>query len=507
MTRRRTWAAAALAAVAPCAGAAAQEAPPTTTLQLPAPLVLTGTLTVDVDGDGRLDLVLACRDPDTGRREVRVHRRRAEAPPFANEPSAPPYAVEKDVVAFCFADVDPAPGRELVLCTPEQVVAVVPGADGAQRYEVLAAHRLVWPAPDRGAVLPLAGACVDLDGDGHDDLLLPGPDGLAVLLGGRRPAPGTPCRIEPFRSALEGRSGGGAELGDDRLSFRFPLGDGDDDDDGDDRGPLLALQARAPRFLPVDADGDGRLDLVALRNGGLWCWRGDGDGAFAVVPTSPLPLPPDRLALFDPAFDVQLAKLDGDAVPDLVLTTSARRDDEIEVRVEAFRRAPDGTCEKPAKCRLRLQTLATAPQLVDADGDGVLDLVAVTVRTDRLRGLVGDSAEALDAQLNVFRGSGGSFATPALMTQIVPLPVERGGDGQPFVRVLAGQGGSPGDVLLRLGRTLVRRPLVRDGERLQLGPPANRLPLGEKARPRALLDAPGEVLVLDEHELLHVRMR
>lgn len=58
------------------ATAAAQAPRIVATLQFPAPLVLTGVLATDLDGDGVGDLVVAVRHGERGRRELRVHRGR-----------------------------------------------------------------------------------------------------------------------------------------------------------------------------------------------------------------------------------------------------------------------------------------------------------------------------------------------------------------------------------------------------------------------------------------------
>jgi len=221
------------------------------------------------------------------------------------------------------------------------------------------------------------------------------------------------------------------------------------------------------------------------------------------VSNRPLPLPGDRLSLFDPDFDVQLVDVDGDNRLDLLLTTSARRNDEIEVRIDLYRTRADGSWADKPDSRLRLQTLTMPPQLVDADGDGVLDVVAVTVRTDALRALAGDAPVAIEAQLNIFRGNGERFATPALLNQPLQLP-PRDDRRRPFLHVLAGRDGKPGQILLHQDGALLRRPLQRSGERLQLAAADRRLPVPEQAR----IDAFGadEVTVRSKRELLHVRL-
>lgn len=482
-------------------------APDVAAIQLPEHVVVTGTLLVDVDGDGRDDLVLACRDTKTKRRELRVHRRSADSPIFANAPSAPPYAVDSDVIAFTFADCTPAKGRDLVLFTAERAVAVEFGADGAPNYVPLFVHDLVWPVADPDFVLPLPNARCDFDRDGRDDLLLPATRGAALVRNDRQRVPFV---VPEWRSPLTASGNGPATIRGDEVSLRLGLGgrsgdDGSDDDDDRQSGPLVSVRTRTPLTRLVDANGDGRLDLIAVRNGRLSFGLQDENGALTMR-DSTLPLPADRLSLFDPAFDVQLVKVDGDARPDLVLTTSASRDDEIEVRIDVFPTKADLTWEPKPASRLRLKTLAQAPQLVDVDGDGNLDVVAVTVRTDALKAITGGGEPTgLEAQLNVFRGNGERFVMPALSITQLQLPTKARRGGGAFVEVTPGASGTPGAVLLRDGDVLQRRPFERDGERLVLAAPSSKLAIAADTRLDATSD--GAVLVRRDHELLHVRLR
>ena len=79
-----------LGALAAAGLAMGQNDPAIASIQVPATTVVTGVLATDVDGDGRTDLVLACRDSAPQRRELRLDLRKAGQPCFANETSKPP---------------------------------------------------------------------------------------------------------------------------------------------------------------------------------------------------------------------------------------------------------------------------------------------------------------------------------------------------------------------------------------------------------------------------------
>lgn len=488
--------------------AAVGAAQSVTTMQLSKPLELTAATAVDVDGDGSLDLVLACGEPAAKRRELRIHLRAASGVPFRGEPSRAPYALERDVVAFAFADVDARPGRELVLFTAERGVAVLPGEGVAAEYRPLFTHRVVWPAADPEAIVDLCAAVVDVDGDGRDDFVLPEPDGGRVVRQQRSDTgvsfvDAAVWRLPAWRSPLSARGGGPARLNAGEFQLRFGAGERDDEDE---RGPLVSVQTRTPPFALVDFDGDGARDVVAMRNERLWRW-GTRPEVAARATEYPLPLPEDRLTLFDPAFDVQLADVDGDRDADLLLTTSATRSGEVEVRIDLFvNQGGTAPWSERAQGRLRVQTLARPGQLVDVDGDGQLDLVATTLRTDRLRALASSGPTSLEAQLNVYRGAKARFQVPAALVHVLQLPAGKGRPTVPFLHVLPGTAGAPGALLVRSEDRVLLQPIERDGDSLRLGEPTWQLPIPAAAR--LSLPAPNarELLVLDQNEAWFVRL-
>ncbi|MCA3010117.1 MAG: VCBS repeat-containing protein [Phycisphaerales bacterium] len=475
--------------------------PTVTTIQVPEKTTITDVLECDVDGDGLLDLVLATRDDAAEKPYAQVHLRAKAGAPFSAQPSRPPLPLERDVVAFTFADVLPAPGRECVLLTPERAVAATQADDGTPVYTPLGAIQLVWPTQVRATALLLDDACLDLDGDGLDDLLLPEPDGAVVLRPGKEPlrwslpAWRVPTDLEGGNGAVSVRTDGSSP------GVSLMVADGDAEE-ARNAGPLASASFRTPAMKRLDLDGDGAFELVAVRNDKVFVAR-VRDGALQQSALA-LPLPPDRLIAFDPDFDVQLADCNGDKKADLLLTTSARRGDEVEVRVDLFLAKADGTFGDKQDSRLRVQPLAGPPQLVDCDGDGVLDLALRTVKLDGLRGLTGDAPSSLETQLTIFHGAGDRFVQPAMLATVLQIAARQDA-GQPYLRVLAGAPGQAGSVLLREDDQLQRRPLAADGRKLRLDPPDCALALQKGARLLPAAD-PKECHVRRAHELLHVRM-
>jgi hypothetical protein len=86
---------------------------------------------VDMDGDGRKDLVVAVRAQRPGlapRRELRLHPMAADGT-LATEPSLV-LPVPDDVIVYGCADVGPDAGRELILMTRSGVHSFSPRASG-----------------------------------------------------------------------------------------------------------------------------------------------------------------------------------------------------------------------------------------------------------------------------------------------------------------------------------------------------------------------------------------
>lgn len=126
----------------------------------------------------------------------------------------------------------------------------------------------------------------------------------------------------------------------------------------------IAEQVKPSALLaPADIDGDGKLDLL-LVDGQVSVWRGNGDGTFQ-APSNTLPQAGFALA-------ARPADWDGDGNPDLIVYSRLDRRTYV---ILVFRNDGAGQLLTARINDIGLNLQETI-QLSDANGDGVLDVIA-----------------------------------------------------------------------------------------------------------------------------------
>lgn len=135
----------------------------------------------DLDGDGRNDLIVPQWTAGAGR-QLLVYLQQSNNR-FPAQPSKY-IAIVPEIVAISFADIRPAAGDELLLFTGNGAFSLSSAIDG---YSGNIRPLLDWPLiaaiPDR-QVVELLPPATDINGDGHVDMLLPGPEDYGIFLGG-----------------------------------------------------------------------------------------------------------------------------------------------------------------------------------------------------------------------------------------------------------------------------------------------------------------------------------
>jgi hypothetical protein len=405
MTRRsRTLAAAAalLLVLAP-AGRAQEPAPrPLRVYKLPVGGRPHVVAVADLSGDGLRDLLVS-HDTADGRRLSLFRQRpgaRFAAP--ADQVVVPP----ADAVAFLVGDFADPPGEELALLCVDGVRRYA--RDGAalapEPARWLGAAGFVEVAP-RGALARWDGV-IDLDGDGRVDLLVPQRAGYlcAFQLADRSLGRLTALPVTPEERVM---------------SRSFPLMELD----------LAGSVRMLPRLEPADFDGDGRLDLLALRRAQLTGFLQRAPG-FAPTPTFEAEvafLRPRVLAGTSDEFErkrASFADLDGDRRADLVvLATEGTMGlfSSIKTACTVFRgRAGALYPERPDQVLL-LPGAPVRTQVADVTGDGQPDLLATTVRTD----LLGAVLDGVSLTTRLYRGVPGGFDPLPVLEDTVDVPLGR----------------------------------------------------------------------------------
>lgn len=443
------------------AGAPLQEPPPLArvcSVRMDAGWRITEVVLHDVDGDGNADLVLAtaraqakdAQARESSARRVRVHLRKSSAPSFA---AAPDLEVElpRDVVAWAISDVHADAGDELVLFSSSALFALRWRASESERFVRLAAIEFLWQRADPETAFAWQDGVVDVDGDGREDLVVPGA-GFERVLFQDRDAEGRASFERAFDLNVGEMTNAGAVTGASKsgdgaraASFRQPGGrrrvevsfDGGGlslDARAGARGKLLEIHDSVPAGQFLDWDGDGDRDALFLMPEQLLVFRQEPRGSFAPVPLAlTSPLVRDRARELDVSFEAWSRDLDSDHQADLLFSAGDRRAKEPRTQLLVFSgaRKPEQAWDSSALPLFgkdgvprQLLVLAGFARLVsvrDVDGDGKDDLVALSLKPDLLSQVRASTSDSVETELYVFRGLGGTFEKRPALSERVTL--------------------------------------------------------------------------------------
>jgi hypothetical protein len=344
--------------------------------------VLLGFALVDLDGDKRVDPVLAAArkvGPDARERFLNVYRPAPakDGQSYAYGP-ARELRVPDDVVAFGVADLLGKGKAQLVYFTARSVFAVDPQSGAPTR--VLESERVFAPlaAPDD---LPNWDGFDDLDRDGRTDLLLPALNGYHVYL-----------QKQPGKLTAAGQVIAGSSYRHDPLTRRMRRM----------RDQTSFATGRAVnRMVLADVNGDKRTDLIGMKDKDLLAFEQRADGSYLAEPSArfrlvgPRGIPFEELALdaVRPPPNIEAGDVDKDGRTDYVVPEIDVR--ELVMRLRIFLATSKGVPEQPTQI-LKLSSIGDEPELVDINGDGHLDIGVGTVRTDRLLSLAQPTVKSID---------------------------------------------------------------------------------------------------------------
>lgn len=442
----------------------------------------------DLDGDGLTDLVLALAPKGTpGRRFLAVHLGAAQG--LAQVPSMR-FELPADVVAFAIAELDPASGREFALLTPRGAYVLRPAAPEAERFLRLAELDCLWQLPDPEQLVHWSRAVADLDGDGNDDLLVPGSSGYHLLL--QRRAEGQsryetrflpllpPLPLDEGRAALRVTSAS-ANSGLE-ISLSEALG----------VTTLVSVDDQVPAPFLLDADGDRRLEVLAQDESQLQWFPGSPTGPEVQARSLASPVVVDERRALDVSFASLFGDVSGDGRLDWVLIAGDQRASKARTQILIHhQRQP--TPERPERfvstpdAVLVIDGFAGDPRLYDLNGDGRIDLSLAALRPDLLQALTQGSLDRYELEQYIYLNEGGKLSRRPVLAERLSFRSEDSLPTLEFVRDRSGDKVS--DLLWRPEAGKLRLSMVATrGERWSLNP-TPLFELGIDPRARILADS------------------
>jgi FG-GAP-like repeat len=321
----------------------------------------------DLDGDGKLDVIVGYTSgvgPAT-KRSLGIFWNRDGV--FGTAPDLALGLDESQAFGFDLADIDGQPGDELLLITPEGVLArSFRGRVPAPPVKLLE-QTTAFTRPAPGA-LPRLRIVQDLSGPGSHELLVAGPKVLGVY---KRQGNGAYVRAAEL--ALDVQAGWSAADQLRRLD-RARTGS----------VPYFRLSFSFPSLYVADVDGDGLLDVVATLEDRVAIYRQSPGFAFARAPSLSRDFAvrtPEELKEAGTSASVTVSDVDGDGVADLVVRKLVARGlASVTTTTYVFFGRKGGTyAEAPDQVLRGEGATGTDVELFDVTGDGRPDLVVPSV--------------------------------------------------------------------------------------------------------------------------------
>ncbi len=332
------------------------------------------TVQVDVDGDGKLDLLNTSIDFDANppERWVAIHRNRN-----GRFPDVPDHllAISDRAGALLFGDYLPGGGAEIGFLAEDGVWLYPWVNDAPSETPVKLLHvRTFFRSP---SVRQLSGWSwrLDFDGNGKDDLLVPLADGYRVYF---QTAPGVFGKTATLEADLP--SGEARSVASSAYAERPEVA----------AAQFIAV-SELPRLEVADVNGDGLLDFLLIRGDAITYYFQKEPGIFPsqrpyrvthAIPTLREEAKKDTVNLSQ----IRFVDLNRDGMADLVVTriegTLGLWD---SIRTSVYLHLGTGRGNFSADRRILIDGVSIDPEFVDMNGDGALDAVTSRLRTDLMK--------------------------------------------------------------------------------------------------------------------------
>ncbi|MHC5036716.1 MAG: FG-GAP repeat domain-containing protein [Planctomycetota bacterium] len=371
------------------------------------------------------------------------------------------FPVPAKAVMVQIADVLPSPGSEIVYLQPDGITAQArQGGRFTPTVTVLLPVRTFFDHP-QGDALPSFPFCRDFTGDGKADLLVPQHHGYLLAVQEKEGFP----RMFPLEVQGKNRM---IRMAHEIFKIDF-----------------MSQNCSLPALLAGDFNGDGRLDLMGLREKTFIVFLGKGAEGFPLKPTYQVALPCLATSVDEPEEDVfegkrvYVEEINGDGLVDLIAVRTQGKIglfSSIRTRFELFLGRKGAFFPRFPDRILTVPGVGTLPEFFDLEGDGKKELVVPALRTDILSGVKTAATQEVTITYFLFAvGADGLWETSPAFRESTGLAVGRIEKGQ-SVPAAAFGGDFDGD-----GR---RDRLAFKGETVQIHPgiPDSRYRFSEEPR-------------------------
>ncbi len=353
--------------------------------ELRLPGEIEGRRIADLDGDGRLDLLLVYRHP--GERERFSARACLQDAQRGFAPECPELALPESGRVLDVAELDGRPGAELVVLGSDGArVASFAGEGFAPLRPVPLRSLMQDGEPGRMDVLRFLH---DLDGDGRHEWIVPTLEGPAL----HRWKDGRLERLQVLESPA-------------RVSYRLRGDVADVTRLIRPRSYLRATSARltAPAVFVRDFDGDGRVDLATLGEGLRIFLQGE-TGRFPEAPSveaEPSILTPEEEESALAGQGLTFEDFDGDGLVDLLVMKWGSPEQRTRMDRHLFLARPGLRYLERADQVVRSESVFPDFDIGDLNGDGRKDLVVPYFHVAPSQALRAVTDNSLRVQLRLF---------------------------------------------------------------------------------------------------------